>query len=133
MDDLERMISLIQTPTGDEATRRVAAQYGGTLVSRGTEAEDRVISRIESGRATNLPALFEVLAAFGTVRAAQTLFDRLVAGPEGVSHAAAAALATHPTPHARDALRRAAERTDIDPAVRTLVARLRENLGAARE
>src|SRR5512139_2864284 len=102
MDDLERMISLVQTPTGDAATRRLAVQYRATLVGRGADAEDRIIARIESGRAVNLPALFDVLAAFGTARAAQTLFERLVAGPEGVSHAAAAALATHPTPHARD-------------------------------
>jgi hypothetical protein len=133
MDDLERMISLVQTPTGDDATRRLAAQYRATLVGRGADAEDRVIARIESGRAVNLPALFDVLAAFGTTRAAQALFERLIEGPEGVSQAAAAALATYPTPPARDALRRAAERDDIDPETRALVVRLREKLGTAHE
>jgi len=133
VDDLDRMISLVQTPSGDAPTRRLVAQYRASLVARGAEAEDRLIALIESGRAVNPPALFDVLAAFGTERAAQTLFDRLIAGPDGVSHAAVAALAAYPTPHARAAMQRASQRSDLDGSTRTLVARVLEQMGRPHE
>ena len=133
VDELDRMISLVQTPTGDAATRRLAAEYRAQLVARGAEAEDRIVALIEAGRAINLPALFDLLAAFGTPRAMQILLVRLIAGPEGVSHAALSALAAHPTPAARGALRSAAQRDDIDPGTRALVLRVLEKMGASQE
>ena len=109
------------------------AQTRERVVAGVEEAEERVVALIESGRAINLPALFDVLAALRTERAANILFDRLITGPEGVSHAAATALAAHPSPHAREALQRASQRADVDPAVRTFVARLLEKMGTSDE
>lgn len=124
MDEIDRMISLVQTPTGDAATRRLAAQYREAIVAQGGKAEDRIIALIAANRVINPPALFDVLAAFGTPRAAQVLLERLVAGPEAVSHAAATALATYPTTHSRETLVRAAQNERLDPALRAWLAKL---------
>jgi hypothetical protein len=124
MDEIDRMISLVQTPTGDAATRRLAVQYREAIVAHGSKAEDRIVALITTNRVINPPALYDVLAAFGTPRAAQVLYDRFIAGPEGVSHAAATALAGHPTVHSRAALARAAKNERLDPALRAWLADL---------
>jgi HEAT repeat protein len=106
MDDVDQLITLVQVPAGDDATLRLRDQYVRTLLGRGDEAEARVTPLVQSGNATNMPALMALLAAFESERAADVLEQRMQAGPESLSEAAADALATHPTRWAIDALRR---------------------------
>ena len=120
--EIERLITLIQVPTGDDATLRLRDDYTEKLVGEGAAAQERIESRIESARATNLPVLMTLLAAFGNERAATFLARNLEAGSEPVARIAAAALAAYDSPWALPALRRCAASADLVAAKAALAA-----------
>jgi hypothetical protein len=127
-DEVERLITLIQVPTGDDATLRLRDEYTARLVDQGADAQERIESRIESARATNLPVLMTLLAAFGNERAATFLARKLAAGPEPVALIAAAALAAYDSPSALRELKRCAASQDPAAAKAALSAlRVLEN------
>jgi HEAT repeat protein len=121
-DDVERLISLVQNPSGDDASLRVRAEYVRRLIDIGDEAEERVSHVVKSGVATNLPLLMEVLAAFGSRDAAEVLCAKLEAGPEAISEAAANALSRHPTRWAVEALSEGIQSKKVPVVVASLVA-----------
>lgn len=103
-DDIERLLALVQNPAGDDAALRLRLTYFRDLVGAGASAEARVSQAVRSGRGANLQVLMDLLAAFESRDAAEVLRERLEAGPEVLSEAAAEALARHPTRWAVDAL-----------------------------
>ena len=116
------MISLVQSPFGDDASLRVREEYVRRLIAVGSDAEERVSQIVKSGDATNLPALMDVLATFGSKNAADVLRAKLEAGPEGVSEAAANALLRHPTRWALEALSEALQSENTLVVLSALVA-----------
>ncbi len=122
MEDLDLLLTLIQVPTGDAATARLRDQYTGALLGCGEEAERRVASLVQSGTATNMPALMTLLAGFESERAAQILGQALQAGPNTISEAAADALASYPTTFAVEALYEGVRNGRLGIAVPALVA-----------
>jgi HEAT repeat protein len=121
-DDVERLISLVQDPSGDDASLRVRAEYVRRLIAVGDDAEERVSYVVKSGVATNLPLLMDVLAAFGSKDAAELLRTKLEAGPEAISEAAANALSRHPTRWAVEALSEGIQSKKVPVVVASLVA-----------
>lgn len=122
MEDLDRMITLIQVPIGDAATARVRDRYTDALLSGGEEAERRVAGLVQSATATNMPALMSLLAAFRSERAAKILGQALQTGPETISEAAADALANYPTIFSLEALYQGVRSDKFEVAVPALAA-----------
>jgi HEAT repeat protein len=96
--------------------------YVQRLLNIGADAAERVSQAIKSGDATNLPALMDVLAAFGSKDAADVLRTKLEAGPEAISEAAANALSRHPTRWALEALTEGVQSKKVPVVVAALVA-----------
>ena len=103
-DEIELHLDLLQDPFGDAGPHEFAGRAERYLLDHATEAHPRLLELLETDRASNPPAVIDLLPRFGLPESIPVLEKILTQGLDSLSGTAATALARHPAGEAFQAL-----------------------------